>query len=618
MTVVELVVMAIKNTLFVEIQNGNYNFLKYLCKKFKKDITADEIFSVDRVYYGTPDVQFYYDLYNLLSNDMDKNVDEYISAYVGYYRNTFSTRYNEIQSIDLEKIDKVKYAFKLIVDSLENETAVCFYRMVNFLLRVKDDIAVNQKIYDKDYRLLDCRIPDNKYIREVISDTILEDNQIDLYINRCRKILARKMNLSEGKLNSFFISKLTESLSLKYAALSKGDLYAAIQTLISNNNGGTILFDSSLLSDKSHGMKRLRYIPNMDVIIQSFYEAKIARFAFDAVMLRNEESIMSGANLDEIIDSLVYALGKSKNQKDVEIAKLLKCRSEIQWANAMVDLDDKNRILILAYVDVVYHMFDYTLKKLYEEKLKGFLYDTPVIQQNPDQKKIDTLQQQVEKLEEINKRLSDERQDFKEKYLKQKAKIDAWEREEEELFRKAEEEYKREMEMYPEEYERDQMLLELERQDKERYESEMAGLKRLLKERKEYIDSIEAESQPDINDTEKIPLEKLHLYKYLFVGDLSICGFQNLKHTFRNSTFFEKESADLKNVSADYIVLMTASMSHALFYKLDSCNNLRFIPRIHYNGKTLSGLLDTIASQIYKIKNTETEELDEVPEWEPL
>ncbi len=88
-------------------------------------------------------------------------------------------------------------------------------------------------------------------------------------------------------------------------------------------------------------------------------------------------------------------------------------------------------------------------------------------------------------MQKINKRLSDERQDFKEKYLKQKAKIDAWEREEEELFRKAEEEYKREMEMYPEEYERDQMLLELERQDKERYESEMAGSKRLLKERKE-------------------------------------------------------------------------------------------------------------------------------------
>ena len=185
MTVVELVVMAIKNTLFVEIQNGNYNFLKYLCKKFKKDITADEIFSVDRVYYGTPDAQFYYDLYNLLSNDMDKNVDEYISAYVGYYRNTFSTQYNEIQSIDLEKIDKVKYAFKLIVDSIENKTAVGFYRMVNFLLRVKDDISVNKEIYGKDYLLLDFKIPDKKHIRKVISDTILEDNQIDLYINRC-------------------------------------------------------------------------------------------------------------------------------------------------------------------------------------------------------------------------------------------------------------------------------------------------------------------------------------------------------------------------------------------------------------------------------------------------
>ena len=619
MTPADIALLGIKETLRREIWNENYKFLKCLCKKFKAGITAEEVFVEDKVYYSTPDVQFYWDLYSILCRDMESRVDDYISAYIDFHRITYNKAYDEILSLDFDKIDKAKYAKNIIWKASNDDCEIKdIFQMVVFLSRAKCDAVVLNELKNLIYDPTDENIPDKEYIKNVIENIVLAEGELSAYIEECRKNLADRLGIKERKLNDFFRQKIVADINQNELDFTKGATYAAIQTLIANNNGSTVWYDVSLTKKKENNQKKLYYILDIDRIICSYYESQIAMIAMSLRSWMNKnKNIFKDLPIKSWLGYKIHELRDSGDKKNIEMAELIENKNPVEWASSMVSLDDEKGILRLASIDVVYHLFDYTLKKLYEEKLKSLLYDAPVKHENPDSKKIELLKQEIEKLKGENKKLSDERQTFKRKYSELKEKVDRDAAFEEELFRQAQEDYRREIEMNPEEYERDQMLLEMERQDKERYESEMSRLKRLLKEREEYIDNLKTEKQLDIDDTEKIPLDELYLYKYLFVGDLSISGFQELRYKFPESKFVEKETADLKNVSADYMVLIIPSMSHALFYKLDSYKNLRFIPRIHYNGKNLSGLLDAMASEIYKIQNTETNELDEMPEWEP-
>ena len=135
MTPADIALLGIKETLRREIWNENYKFLKCLCKKFKAGITAEEVFVEDKVYYSTPDVQFYWNLNSVLCRDMESRVDDYISAYIDFHRITYNKAYDEILSLDFDKIDKAKYAKNIIWKASNDDCEIKdIFQMVRVLL----------------------------------------------------------------------------------------------------------------------------------------------------------------------------------------------------------------------------------------------------------------------------------------------------------------------------------------------------------------------------------------------------------------------------------------------------------------------------------------------------
>ncbi len=115
-------------------------------------------------------------------------------------------------------------------------------------------------------------------------------------------------------------------------------------------------------------------------------------------------------------------------------------------------------------------------------------------------------------------------------------------------------------------------------------EDTIKSLKKQLEIKDEYIALLLKE---DDDKEEKVDIPLLQTKKYLFVGDAKE-ALPELKKTFPNSLFMETETFALKNIKADYIVMLVKYMSHSMFYKIKSVNALKDMPFIICNTKNIN------------------------------
>lgn len=139
--------------------------------------------------------------------------------------------------------------------------------------------------------------------------------------------------------------------------------------------------------------------------------------------------------------------------------------------------------------------------------------------------------------------------------------------------------------------ENNKLYRELEKQN-----SEIEELKRQLKYQEEFINELNKKEE-NTGEEMQYDLELLQSKKYLFVGRFEE-ALPELKHLFPNSIFMSSESTNISGIKVDAVVMLIKWMSHGMYYKVKSSNNLSEVPYIMCNSKNKDIILQGIYNQI--------------------
>lgn len=538
-------------------EHKQYDFLKECLKYTKKEVTAEKMLEMNRYIYKRPDLQFYADLTEIATREFKKNLDFYTNIYIEFFKNQYLSYYQEVMQISESKISSVlpqymsKIRGKVALHSKEIYTFICFaHRFKNCEQLQKECERFN--IGDMEYT-------SNKDIHySNVCSLFCDEVVYEEYIKECRKLLAQSLNISESKLNDKIYTNMIQDIKTEgdVCNFSKGLVYTYIQSLMANDHGGSVWFDYSLIDNREDKeFRELKYHPDVERIIENYYQSKI-----------------------------IYYFAKNMPHPILTSEKVVILVKEI------VESEDYLRICDWTNYDVLYHLFSFTLKKLYEEKLKFFFSET---QSNevPQSGKDESLKTEIEQLKKEKQALYEENFRLKDKLYKTAADRDALQTDWDNLIGDIDTEYRKYAET--EEGQENEAFYQYE-------ESQIERLTRELKERNELIANGLSDTEEPIEETEEINLGDLYSYRFLFVGNLEVAGLPQLKWKFPKSIFFETESTDINGVSIDYIVLLIKYMNHGMFNKLDSVGGLRNKPRIYFNAKNITTLLNTMYRQIHK------------------
>ncbi len=116
-------------------------------------------------------------------------------------------------------------------------------------------------------------------------------------------------------------------------------------------------------------------------------------------------------------------------------------------------------------------------------------------------------------------------------------------------------------------------------------DDEINSLKYKIEIQNKYIEEI---SKPEIDDIDEIiNLSLLQEKKYLFVGDAQHL-FPQLKKDFPNSIFMDRDTLKISDIKVDAIILLIKFMSHSMYYKVKTSNNLIELPSIATYSKNIN------------------------------
>lgn len=77
----------------------------------------------------------------------------------------------------------------------------------------------------------------------------------------------------------------------------------------------------------------------------------------------------------------------------------------------------------------------------------------------------------------------------------------------------------------------------------------------------------------------------IYHHKYLFVGDITALGFEELRRKFPSSIFMESNTANISQIQVDAVVYLIQSMSHSMFYKCKNTPALQKAKVVYFNGR---------------------------------
>lgn len=118
-------------------------------------------------------------------------------------------------------------------------------------------------------------------------------------------------------------------------------------------------------------------------------------------------------------------------------------------------------------------------------------------------------------------------------------------------------------------------------------DGEIATLKQQLQIQQEFMDLFNAEEEPKIADT--VDIHSLYGKRFLFVGKL-LESYSALKKNFPNSMFMESETANIKALKVDGVVLLIRNMSHSMYYKVMQNNQFAELPLIYCNSRNINNV----------------------------
>lgn len=442
---------------------------------------------------------------------------------------------------------------------------------------------------DSEDGVISDRDHNRKFIGLFFTDEVYKK-----YINQCRKLLAGFYGVKESKLNATIYKEIVKGIESEGTHFSKGPYYSFIQTLTANNNGSSMWYDFSLIDySKADCFKKFKYYPNIDLIIESYYQS---------VLLMCFSEVKDYADQRKIEDSdcafrnyIEYIIGNTETK---EFKKGLTDYEPSTWAKWIVKKRDCREICDMASYDVVYHIFNYTLKKLYEEKLKTFFVKEKPVQGTDGQKKLDRLNADLEQLRKERDFLISENHQLNTKLNKKTSDLKRFVENYYLYIGNVELEYQEYIKNDPY-YDPAEVKYQEEQEDI--YIDEMEQLQNRLRDCENLIKNLlPAEVEPEPEPVAEVDIARLYEYRFLFIGDLTISGYSDLKFRFPKSVFMENATTNISNIKVDYIVLITKAMGHSMYYKLQSTAALNNVPRIFYNGKNFESLLNLMYHQIFE------------------
>lgn len=151
-------------------------------------------------------------------------------------------------------------------------------------------------------------------------------------------------------------------------------------------------------------------------------------------------------------------------------------------------------------------------------------------------------------------------------------------------------------------------ILMKEIQDKERLlqlseskDAEIERLKAIIESQDQLIDRLQSEQNDSLRDqaTDIDANSVIYQHRYLFVGDITALGFEELRRKFPSSIFMESNTANIAQVQVDAVVYLIQSMGHSMYYKCKNTPALQDAKVIYYNGRgNVISLLKVIENEL--------------------
>ena len=108
-------------------------------------------------------------------------------------------------------------------------------------------------------------------------------------------------------------------------------------------------------------------------------------------------------------------------------------------------------------------------------------------------------------------------------------------------------------------------------------------------------ENIPEEDASRFDDAENI----VYRYKYLFVGDITNLGFEELRRKFPSSVFMESNTANISQIQVDAVVYLIQAMGHSMHYKCKSTAALKDAKIIYFNGRgNVASLLEVMEREL--------------------
>lgn len=93
----------------------------------------------------------------------------------------------------------------------------------------------------------------------------------------------------------------------------------------------------------------------------------------------------------------------------------------------------------------------------------------------------------------------------------------------------------------------------------------------------------------------------VYQYRYLFVGDTTALGLEDLRKRFPNSIFMNTSTMNISQVQVDAVVYLIQAMGHSMYYKCKNIASLQNVKVVYFNGrKNMNALLEAIECEMRK------------------
>ena len=135
-------------------------------------------------------------------------------------------------------------------------------------------------------------------------------------------------------------------------------------------------------------------------------------------------------------------------------------------------------------------------------------------------------------------------------------------------------------------------------------DAEIARLKALIASQNQLIEQLQALPADTAGSSDKgggaeDADSSIYQKRYLFVGDLTILGLEELRQRFPSSLFMNANTMNLSQVQVDAVVYLVQALGHSIYYKCKNAQELKGAKAIHFNGRrNVEALLDTIRREM--------------------